>query len=388
MRLHVLALSSLAAAAVLTVAAHARAAPATLAARDFVVPGTIEASPDGRAWVRAAGDDHRAFVVGPDDTVARLPDDDSGSPFATTAPPPPGRLTLGPDGTLLDDGRRAPLADALLRALGPTSDRRALAYDPARDQYALVRSRRPLASHTGYEDVWSLVWFTKTRIVEESEIPVDRVRGKPPFAAGGGVAWIGTTTGVLRWQGGAWTEIGDGDAIAHDREKIAREKRDFYGGVALLTLGGAASSAVFSLPVAAVGQQRYLPTATTTFVGALPAMFTAAMFTASTRGGGGSFSGLWQGITVTLGVLSLPVVTFATWATGEAGFRGTKNDGALFGALGGAAIGALVWTVATSFLSDEAFEKGFYWLLPVGGGFISGSSTAGYLWAGKGFAHY
>jgi hypothetical protein len=388
MRLRVLALSPLAAAAAMTVVTSAHADPATVLVKDFVVPGAIEASPDGRAWVRGAGEDHRAFVVGPGDAVARLPDDDSGSPFATTAPPPPGRLTLGTDGALLADGTRAPLADALLRALGPTSDRRALAYDAVRDQYALVRSRRPLASHTGYEDVWSLVWFTKARIVEEAEIPGDRVRLKPPFAVAGGVAWIGTSTGVLRWQGGAWTEVGDTELIARDLDRNARDRRDLYGNIALVTLGGAASSAVFSLPVTAIGQQRYLPTATTTFVGAFPAMFTAVMLGASTRGGGGAWSGLWQGVTVTLGVLSIPVVAFATWATGEAAFRGTKNDGAIFGALGGAASGALVWTVASSFLSDDAFEKGLYWLLPVGGGFISASSTAGYLWAGKGFAHY
>jgi hypothetical protein len=388
MRFHVRALSSLAAATAMTVALHARADPAALLVHDFVVPGSIEASPDGRAWVRGAGEDHRAFVVGPGDAVTRLPDDDAGSPFATTAPPPPGRLTLGADGRLLDDGKRAPLADALLHALGPTSDRRALAYDAVRDQYALVRSRRPLASHTGYEDVWSLVWFDKARIVVESEIPGDRVRLNPPVAAAGGVAWIGTSTGVLRWEGGAWTEIGDAELIARDLDRNARERRDLYGGIALITFGGAASSAVFSLPVSAIGQQRYLPTATTTFVGAFPAMFTAGMLTASTRGGGGAFSALWQGVTVTLGVLSIPVVAFATWATGEAGFRGTYNDGTIFGALGGAASGALVWTVATSFLSDVAFEKAFYWLLPLGGGFISASSTAGYLWAGKGFAHY
>jgi hypothetical protein len=386
-RLHVLAVSSLAAVAAMTFAAAARAEPRTVLVKDFASPEAIEASPDGRAWLRSAGTPFHSFLVGPGDAVVRLPDD-TPSPFATTEPPPAGRMTLADDGTILADGVRAQLPEALLRAIGPKVDRRALAYDAVRDQYALVRSRRPLASHTGYEDVWSLVWFTKARIVVEAEIPEDRVRPKAPLAASGGVAWIGTSAGILRWEGDAWTELGDADAIARDRENDSRDRRNLYGGAALVTLGNAASSAVFALPVSSIGQQRYLPTATTTFVGAFPAMFTAGMLTLSTRGGGGAFGSFLSFVTVTLGVLSIPVVAFATWATGEAGFRGTKNDGAFFGALGGAASGALVWTFASSFLSDRTFEKGLLGFLPLGGGFISASSTAGYLWAGKGFAHY
>jgi hypothetical protein len=386
-RLHVLALSSLTAVSAITFASAARAEPRTVLVKGFVIPERIDASPDGRAWVRSEGESFHAALVGPGDAVELLPDD-SPSPFATTEPPPPGRLTLADDGTILADAVRAQLPEPLLRALGPKVDRRALAYDASRDQYALVRSRRPLASHTGSEDVWSLVWFTKTRIVVESEIPGDRVRPKSPLAASGGVAWIGTSAGVLRWAGDAWTEIGDADAIARDRENDSRDRRNLYGGAALVTLGNAASSAVFALPVSSVGQQRYLPTAATTFVGGFPAMFTAGMLTVSTHGASGVVSSFLSFITVTLGVLSIPVVSFATWATGEAGFRGTKNDGAFFGALGGAASGALVWTFASSFLSDATVEKGLLWWLPLGGGFISASSTAGYLWAGKGFAHY
>ena len=387
MRFHVLALSSLTAVAAVTVVTAAHAEPRTVLVKDFVVPETIEASPDGRAWLRSAGESFHAVLVGPGDAVVRLPDD-TASPFATTAPPPPGRLTLAEDGTLLADGVRAPLADALLRAIGPKTDRRALAYDAVRDQYVLVRSRRPLASHTGYEDVWSLVWFTKERVVVESEIPDERVKPKSPIAASGGVAWIGTSAGVLRWENGAWTEIGDADAIARDRANDRRDRRNLYGGAALVTLGNAASSAVFALPVSSIGQQRYFPTAATTFVGGFPAMFTAGMLTLSTQGGSGVVSSFLSFVTITLGVLSVPVVAFATWATGEAGFRGTQNDGAFFGALGGAASGALVWTVASSFIPAGMFEKGLLGFVPLGGGFISASSTAGYLWAGKGFAHY
>ena len=384
----VLALSSLTVAAATTIATAAHAEPRAVLLEDFVVPATIEASPDGRAWLRGAGTSlsFDAVLVGPGDAVVRLPQD-TPSPFATTAPPPPGRLTLAADGTLLADGLRAPLSDDLLRRIGLRTDRRALAYDAVRDQYALVRSRRPLASHTGYEDVWSLVWFTKERIIAEAEMPDDRVGQRPPLAVSGGVAWLGTSAGVLRWQDGEWTELGDADLIAQDRANRSRERRDLYGGLALFTLGGAASSAVFALPVSGIGQQRYLPTATTTFVGAFPGMFTAGMLGISTHGDNGVISSFLSFITVTLGVLSIPAVAFGTWATGEAAFRGTKNDGAFFGALGGAASGALVWTLASSLLSDKAFEKGFYWLVPLGGGFISASSTAGYLWAGKGFAH-
>lgn len=390
MRFHVLALSSLTAVAAMTFASAARAEPHTVLVKGFVIPERIDAGPDGRAWVRSAGESFHAALVGPGDAVALLPDD-SPSPFATTEPPPPGRLTLADDGTILADDVRAQLPEALLRALGPKVDRRALAYDATRDEYALVRSRRPLASHTGSEDVWSLVWFTKARIVVESEIPGDRVRTKSPLAASGGVAWIGTSAGVLRWKGDAgdaWTEFGDADAIARDRENDRRDRRNLYGGAALLTLGNAASSALFALPVSSIGQQRYLPTAATTFVGGFPAMFTAGMLTLSTQGGSGAVSSFLSFVTITLGVLSVPVVAFATWATGEAGFRGTQNDGAFFGALGGAASGALVWTVASSFIPDGMFEKGLLGFVPLGGGFISASSTAGYLWAGKGFAHY
>lgn len=388
-RFHVLALSSLTAAAAVTVATAAHAEPRTVLVEDFVVPETIDASPDGRAWLRSAGTStsFHAVLVGPGDAVVRLPLD-TPSPFATTAPPPSGRLTLAADGTLLADGARAPLSDALLRTLGLRTDRRALAYDAVREQYALLRSRRPLASHTGYEDVWSLVWFTKEGIVAEAEVPDDRVSQKPPLAASGGVAWLGTSTGVLRWQDGKWTELGDADLLERDRANRSRDRRDLYGGLALLTLGGAASSAVFALPVSSIGQQRYLPTAATTFVGAFPAMFTAGMLAASTHGGNSVVGSFLSFVTVTLGVLSIPAVAFGTWATGEAAFRGTKNDGAFFGALGGAASGALVWTLASSFLSEKALEKSFYWLVPLGGGFISASSTSGYLWAGKGFAHY
>jgi hypothetical protein len=392
LRFHVRALSSLTAAAAMTVATAATAAhadPRTVVVEEFVVPESIDASPDGRAWLRSAGTSltFHAVIVGPGDAVTRLPLD-TPSPFAMTAPPPPGRLTLAADGTLLADGVRAPLSDELLRSLGLRTDRRALAYDAARDRYALVRSRRPLATHTGYEDVWSLVWFTTERVVAETEMPNERVSQKPPLAASGGVAWLGTSTGVLRWQDGEWTELGDADLIAQDRANRSRDRRDLYGGFALFTLGGAASSALFALPVSSIGQQRYLPTATTTFVGAFPGMFAAGMFGIATHGDSGVFSSFLSFVTVTLGVLSIPAVAFGTWATGEAAFRGTKNDGAFFGALGGAASGALVWTLASSLIPDKAFEKGWYWLVPLGGGFISASSTTGYLWAGKGFAHY
>lgn len=88
-----------------------------------------------------------------------------------------------------------------------------------------------------------------------------------------------------------------------------------------------------------------------------------------------------------IGIGSIPVVALTTYGTGELGFRGT-NEGAFLGALGGAASGALVWTLASIVLPERSFIDYGWLFLPLGSGFISSASSAGYLWAGKGFSHY
>lgn len=88
-----------------------------------------------------------------------------------------------------------------------------------------------------------------------------------------------------------------------------------------------------------------------------------------------------------IGIGSLPVVALTTYGTGELGFRGT-NDGAFVGALGGAASGALLWTLASIALPERSFVDYSWLLLPLGSGFISSVSTSGYLWAGSGFSRY
>ena len=120
----------------------------------------------------------------------------------------------------------------------------------------------------------------------------------------------------------------------------------------------------------------------------MPATATAGLLAAAGRGGNSGLGQALSGVAVVLGVLTIPVVALSTYATGELGFRGT-NDGAYLGALGGAASGALIWTIAVAAgVEDQTLRKGWWWLLPIGGAFIGTASTTGYLWAGQGFSHY
>lgn len=86
-----------------------------------------------------------------------------------------------------------------------------------------------------------------------------------------------------------------------------------------------------------------------------------------------------------IGIGSLPVVALTTYGTGELAFHGT-NEEAYLGALGGAASGALLWTLASVVLPERMFLDHGWWLLPLGSGFIGSASSAGYLWAGNGFS--
>lgn len=373
-----------AAVALMTVAARATAAPRAVLTRDVGVIDSLDASPDGRVWVRGVTSEARTFVFGPGDQVL---------PLAKDAPPPwqvaphevAGRLALADDGTLVMDGKPAPVPESLLHALGPKTDRRTLAYDEARDRYALLRSRRPRLTG-GYDDAWSLVWFTRERVLDDVLLPEEiPLGGVVPLAVANGVAWVAYGTGVLRWQDGSWTEFGNEHIVKQRRDVAERDRESLITTAVVLGVGNAAYSSLFSLPVSLAGRQRFVPTAVTSYVGSFPALLTAGSFAlGANMGGGGKLSDAISVLAYTVGVASLPVVALVTYGTGELGFRGT-NEGGYLGALGGAASGALVWTIVSAALPDNAFRNHLLWLLPIGGSFISSASTAGYLWAGDGF---
>jgi hypothetical protein len=287
---------------------------------------------------------------------------------------------------LLRDGVRAPLETSLLHALGPTRDRFALAHDDTRGRYVLLRSRQPIAGSTD-KRTW-LVWFSPERTLDETLIPEVDLPAKPPLAVSNGVVWIGTSTGLLRWQDGDFVAFGDESTVLGAREDERRDRNDTITTVTAFTLGTAVSSAFFSLPVSAVGRQRYAATSTTTLVAAFPAMLTAGLLGEATHvSGEGNNNGLIAAALLGLGGLSVPVVALGTWATGGAAWHGTSGGPSYAGALAGAASGALVWGLFASLLSKEWFhDHGRVWI-PIGGGFISSASTAGYLWAGGGFVH-
>jgi hypothetical protein len=376
-----------AALATTALAAEVAAAPHTVLTRDLGEIDALDANGDGRAWARgSASAKPRAFVLGPGDEVSQI-DDATAAPWETAKPAPAGRLALGGDGTIVRDGAPAPLSDALLHALGPKDDRRALVYDAERDRYVLLRARRPRLSG-GYDDVWSLVWFTPERIVDESVLPDEvEVHGRPALAASSGVVWIGEPAGALRWRDGGWTEFGDEALVQRRRDAVANERKSFLTTAALFGAGNALSSSLFSLPVSLAGKQRYLPTAVTSYVGSFPAILTASSLAFGANIGGGKWGEPFSFIAYVIGIGSIPVVAFTTYATGEIGFRGT-NEGAFLGALGGAASGALLWTLGSIALPERSFIEYSWLLLPLGAGFIGSTSTGGYLWAGKGFSRY
>jgi hypothetical protein len=375
-----------AALATTTLAAEAAAAPHTVLTRDLGEIDALDANGDGRAWARGGSSPQRAFVLGPGDEVQRL-DDTTAAPWETAKPALAGRLALGGDGTLVRDGAPAPLSDGLLHALGPKVDRRALVYDAGRDRYVLLRARRPRLSG-GYDDVWSLVWFTPERVLDEAVLPdeVD-LPSRPALAASSGVVWIGESAGALRWRDGAWTEFGDEALVQRRRDSAASDRKSFLTTAAVFATGNALSSSLFSLPVSLAGRQRYLPTAATSYVASFPAILTASTLAFGANIGGGKFGEPFSFIAYVIGIGSIPVVAFTTYATGEVGFRGT-NEGAFLGALGGAATGALLWTLASVALPERSFIDASWLFLPLGAGFIGSTSSAGYLWAGKGFTHY
>ncbi len=72
---------------------------------------------------------------------------------------------------------------------------------------------------------------------------------------------------------------------------------------------------------------------------------------------------------------SLPATATAAMMT-----LGTRG-----GSLGGTAAGGIAWMLLTAAVPDKTFNRGWWWLLPVGGAFVGSASTAGYLWAGEGF---
>jgi hypothetical protein len=380
-------LTAAAALATMTLAAEVAAAPHAVLTRDLGELDALDANGDGRAWARGgASPSQRAFVLGPGDEVRRL-DDAAAAPWEVAPPSLAGRLALGGDGTIVRDGEPAPLSDALLHALGPKDDRRALVYDAARDRYVLLRARRPRLSG-GYDDAWSLVWFTPERILDEAVLPdeVD-MRRRPALAASDGVVWIGEPAGALRWRDGGWTEFGDEALVQKRRDDVANERKSFLTTAALFGGGNALSSSLFSLPVSLAGKQRYLPTAATSYVASFPAILTASTLAFGANIGGGKWGEPFSFVAYVIGIGSIPVVAFTTYATGEVGFRGT-NEGAFLGALGGAASGALLWTLASVALPERSFIEYSWLLLPLGAGFIGSTSSAGYLWAGHGFTHY
>ena len=372
--------------ATMTLAAVATAAPRTVLTRDLGEIDAVDANADGRAWARGGGSSSpRAFVLGPGDDVRKL--EDATAPWEIAPKSNAGRLVLGGDGTIEVDGAPAPLPDALLHGLGPKDDRRALVYDAGRDRYVLLRARRPRLSG-GYDDVWQLVWFTPERIVDESALPDEiDVHGRPSVAVANGVAWIAEPAGVLRWQEGAWTEFGDEVRVQRRRDEAARDRKSYLTTLALFGVGNAVSSSLFSLPVSLVGKQRFLPTATTSYVASFPSIVTASTLAFGANIGGGAWGEPFSVLAYMIGIGSIPVVALTTYGTGELGFRGT-NEGAFLGALGGAASGALVWTLASIVLPERSFIDYGWLFLPLGSGFISSASSAGYLWAGHGFSHY
>jgi hypothetical protein len=173
---------------------------------------------------------------------------------------------------------------------------------------------------------------------------------------------------------------GERAADARDRESLTTQ-------LVVLGVGRAASSSLFSLPVSFAGHQRFLPTAVTSYVGSFPAIVTAGCFALAVDGGKGDVGLSVSALGYTVGLVTLPVVALATYGTGELAFGGT-NEGGYLGALGGAASGALVWTLATAALPAGTFRRHWWWIVPVGSSLISSASTAGYLWAGQGFSHY
>lgn len=372
--------------ATMTLAAAATAAPRTILTRDLGEIDAIDANPDGRAWARGGGSSSpRSFVFGPGDEVQKQ--GDATAPWEVAPKSSAGRLVLGGDGTFEMDGAPAPLSDALLHMLGPKDDRRALVYDPKSDRYVLLRARRPRLAG-GYDDVWQLVWFTPERIVDESALPEEiDMGGRPPLAVANGVTWVGEPAGVLRLQDGAWTEFGDEARVLRRRKDAASERKSFLTTFALFSVGNAVSSSLFSLPVSLAGKQRFLPTATTSYVASFPAIVTASTLAFGANIGGGKWGEPFSTVAYIIGIGSIPVVALTTYATGELGFRGT-NEGAFLGALGGAASGALVWTLASIVLPERSFIDYGWLFLPLGSGFISSASSAGYLWAGHGFSHY
>ena len=365
----------------MTVAGIAHADPRLVLIRDLPFPETIDARPDGRAWLRGQGSKD-ALLIGPGDRVESLPEPEH--VLDPEGPPPPGELRLGVDGTLESGGARARLPEALLRSLGLKTDRRALAYDKERRQHVLARSRRPLVSGTGYDDRWSIVWFDAEHILSEAMAP-DAEYGKPALAASNGVVWVGFRTGVLRWENGAWTMFADAEVYNNKLRVERAERKSLIVATTAFTLGNAVASSAFSVPVSYLGNQRFGPTATTTFVGSAPGTFTAAMFAMVGGGGSGVIHDLVSSIAFVFGTLSLPVVALTTYGTGELAFGGTNDSGAFFGALGGVAAGAAVWTLASALLPNRSIRDGWWWALPLGGSFIGSASATGYLWAGGGF---
>jgi hypothetical protein len=388
----------------MTVAGIALADPRVVLIHEFVAPRHLDARANGRAWVRGSAASKEAFVVGPGDRVERLPDPTTppwpGSSAAQGGEaedeaegppkPPPGQMVLAEDGSLQRDGARAPLSEGFLRALGPKIDRRALAYDKETHRYVLLRSRRPLAAGNGYDDHWSIVWFEGERILGESMTPDDVDLGPtPPLAASNGVVWVGVRTGVLRWDNSAWTLFYDEKIYQALRTAEREGKEGFVVGVTAFTLGNAAASSAFSVPISLGGHQRFLPTATTTLVGSVPSVLTSAMFAiVGNARGGNDFTNFFRALAVIVGTLSLPVVALTTYGTGELAFDGTNGGYTYLGALGGAAAGAAVWTLVSAALPEQSFRHGWWWVLPAGAAFIGASSTTGYLWAGDGFRKY
>lgn len=372
--------------ALFAVGRSAEAHPRSKLMESFITPDSIEANDDGRAWIRSTAG--RTYVLGPGDQVERQPDKSeppwtSGEPAAGAGQPR--GLSLAADGTIERDDGRAPLPEALLRAIGPKSARRAMAYDAARKRYVVLRSRRPLYGQGAWDERPSLVWFDEQRVLGEEIVPEELHGVKTAMAAAGGIVWVTFFAGVLRWDGTSWTAFGDAEVIARARDDARRDRAETIELVTAFTLGNAAASSVFALPISGIGEQRYVPTAVTTFVGSLPSSVTAAFFTVGASAGGSSFGRALSSVGLVLGVLTLPIVALATTATGELSTPSGTKEGGYLGALGGATAGALVWTLASIAIPHETFKRGWWWLLPIGASLISAASTSGYLWAGEGF---
>jgi hypothetical protein len=239
----------------------------------------------------------------------------------------------------------------------------------------LLRSRRPAAPGRALLAVCLLTW-APAALAQEGTPPADAPVREDPVSTPPlrGTEGHDEPSGHARLPG--MSAVPAPEAASH---RLSAGGWVAHSGLALLPVGTVWGAS-------RVGDERFWRASVETGAGMLTGALPSRLLFLRISPGGRATEFEVAAFTVGL-LLTPPLTALGTWGVGEWAFHGSRHRGdAFLGALGGAAVGALVGVAVYELLDkvagdSEQLASVRRW---VGLGFIGAGSTLGYQWAGGG----